>query len=104
KNKHDAEDVTQDVFTLLYKKRESIKADANIPVWLYTATIFISKKMLRHQKVKSSYRKEEANTMSEDRDSSNELKDVVLEELSNLSLKYRDVLIRHYVLDEKYKD
>lgn len=104
KNKHDAEDVTQDVFTLLYKKREGIKADANIPVWLYTSTIFISKKLLRHQKVKSSYKKEDGNTMSDEMDSSNELKDVVLEELLNLSLKYRDVLVRHYVLDEKYKD
>lgn len=103
RNNHDAEDITQDVFTLLYKKRESIKPESNIPVWLYTSSVFISKKLLRNRSTHLKHEKE-IKPMNKENSSSDELTEIVMEELSCLSLKYRDVLFRHYVLGEKYKE
>lgn len=103
KNKHDAEDITQDTFALLFNKRNTIHPDTDIPSWLYVTAIYISKRFLRDRKIKKNHEKE-MELMNKKNLEDRELQEIIMQEISFLSSKYREVLFRHYILEEKYTD
>lgn len=49
RNKEDAEDLTQEVFTSIYLSMDSFQGNSKISTWIYSITLNKSKEFLRHK-------------------------------------------------------
>jgi RNA polymerase sigma factor (sigma-70 family) len=56
-NQHDAEDITQDIFTLIYLKQESFKGDSKLSTWIYRIAINKCYEFLRFKSRKKRFGK-----------------------------------------------
>jgi RNA polymerase sigma-70 factor (ECF subfamily) len=94
KNKHDADDITQDVFFKLYKHSKNFVSDEARKAWLIRVTVNESKNMLKSAWFQRRTELDESLVFPENDDLG------VYEYVQMLKPKYRTVIYLHYY--EKY--
>ncbi len=88
-NKSDSEDITQEVFIKLVKKLEELKSEDYIKAWLIRVTINLCKDCNK------SYWNQKTFELDENIGSKDEFSDV-MEYVSKLKSKYRDIIYLYY--------
>lgn len=116
KNESDTEDVTQEVFLTIYQKLHTYKGESSLKSWLYSIAINKCKDHLRSWKYKSEKLlvrlMETSHIWNITRDKENPINLVVkqndseelLNQLMNLPVKYREILILYYFKELSTKE
>ena len=108
KDKHKAEDIFQEVFIKVFKKYHTFKGDSSEKTWLMKITVNVCKDYFKSfwvKRVLLNSDKEEEREVYEKQYNSESLDDSIiksiesrelLNEVMNLSLKYKEVIILYY--------
>jgi len=106
KNTADTDDVTQEVFILVYRKLHSFQGKSSLKSWIYSIAINKSKDYLRNWRVRNrrlkeklmqtaSHAEKETNTPEESTLKQSE-SDELLDQVMNLKTKYREAIILYH--------
>lgn len=106
KNHSDTDDITQDVFVKVYEKLDQFKGDSTstLKSWIYRIAINKSKDHLRSFTSKQKFLKEKVTQLRdhneqktpEDHSIQQESSNLLLNEIYQLPLKYREIIILYY--------
>ena len=81
---HLAEDIAQEAFVKAYKSLKSFREESAFYTWLYRITVNTAKNYLKSKKRRKEYSESEVFTAIDIENLANNLRDVILESLSNL--------------------
>lgn len=98
-NRHDAEDVTQDVFVKVFKKLSSFRGESSVSTWLYRITVNSCMDFLRKTRQRPVVSVEDCPNLST---SSLSLKGLIESVVAELPQGYRSVFILHDIQGLKH--
>ena len=109
-SKEDAENVVQDIFTMLWENRSSIIIKSSITSYLFNLTKNRCLDFLRHQSVAENYKKEQTLKLSaleqlnEMVSSDTDVESLIHEAVQQLPEKCREIFIKNRLQGKKYRE
>jgi RNA polymerase sigma-70 factor (ECF subfamily) len=101
-NKEDAEDITQDVFLIAYRKFHTFRGEADIYTWLYRIGIHCALRFRRKRRDILSL--EDVDNISDNTGISIEERTAVKKAVLSLPVKLREVVVLHYFEGFRYEE
>ncbi len=109
-SREDAENVVQDIFTMLWENRTSIIIRSSLTAYLFNLTKNRCLDYLRHQSVAENYKKEQALKLSaleqlnEVVNSDSDVERLIREAIQRLPEKCREIFIKNRFHGKKYRE